>query len=115
MNGHVYFNVVKNEGGKDPIAQNNLYFLHSHREDEGLDPMLLLSMVGSHYCQVFGAVFGYDNQLLVDPLCDSISFVDRKDYVCSINCKMAVTEVCGGIEFCNGECFFLLSNFVGDI
>ena len=80
MNGHVYFNVeAKNEGGKDPITQNNLYFLHSHCGDEGLDPMLLLSMAGSHYCQVFGAVFGYDNQLLVDPLCDPISLLDVRD------------------------------------
>ena len=80
MNGHVYFNVeVKSEGGKDPITQNNLYFLHSHCGDEGLDPMLLLSMVGSHCCQVFGAVFGCDNELLVDPLCDPISLLDVWD------------------------------------
>ena len=41
--------------------------------------MLLLSMVGSHYCQVFEAVFGHDNQLLVDPLCDPISLLDVRD------------------------------------
>lgn len=65
------------KGGNDAVLQNILYYVHANRndEDEGLDPMLLISIVGCHYFQVFGVVFGPDNEVLMDPLCDPISLL----------------------------------------
>ena len=66
------------KGGKDAVLQNCLYYVHIYRndQDEGLDPMLLISMVGCHYFQVFGAVFGPNNDVLCDPLSDAISLLN---------------------------------------
>ena len=81
---------LKNEfASKDPVAQNNLYFVYSHCKWEGLDPMLLLSTVSCHYCQAFGAVFGPRNEVLVDPLSDPISVLDVLDDTLDGELKLA--------------------------
>ena len=66
------------KGGKDAVLQNILYYVHTYRndKDEGLDPMLLISIVGCYYFQVFGAVFGPNNEVLCDPLSDTISLLN---------------------------------------
>ena len=79
-NHHVYCSLeCKNELGRDAVAQNNLYFVHAHRQGDGLSTMLLISGVGAHYHQVFGAVFGHHHEVLVDPLCDPMSLLDVRD------------------------------------
>ena len=66
------------KGGTDAVLQNFLYYVHINHNDleEGLDPMLLITMVGFHYFQVFGAVFGPNNEVLCDPLCDPVSLLN---------------------------------------
>ena len=51
--------------------------------------MLLITMVGCHYFQVFGAVFGPENEVLVDPLCDSISLLSVSDDPLHLDSKFA--------------------------
>ena len=64
-------------GGKDAILQNTLYYVHAFREaPPHLNPMILITIVGCHFFQVFGAVFGPDDKILVDPLCDAISLLN---------------------------------------
>ena len=64
-----------------PICQNNAYFIHLQKERNEKDrsPMLLVSVVGCHYLQVFGAVWNGERCMCVDPLCSPISllFVPR--------------------------------------
>ena len=39
-----------------PVTQNNAYFIHLKNGRKDRSPMLLVSVVGCHYLQVFGAI-----------------------------------------------------------
>ena len=62
-----------------PVSQNSAYFVHLQRGQKDRSPMLLVSVVGCHYFQVFGAVWNGDRCVCIDPLCSPISllFVPR--------------------------------------
>ena len=67
----------KNElgsGGSDAVAQNNAYFVHLKKGESGRSPMLLVSVVGCHYFQVFGAAWN-GGVVCVDPLCPPVSLL----------------------------------------
>ena len=55
----------------EPVAQNNAYFVHLQREVVSRAPMLLATVVGCHYFQVFGAAWD-GSSLCVDPLCPPV-------------------------------------------
>ena len=59
----------------DPNNQNIGYFVHLQApcEDERA-PMLLVSLIGCHYFQVFGAVWNRD-KVCIDPLCSPASLL----------------------------------------
>ena len=62
-----------------PVSQNNAYFVHLNKEYDSSSPMLLVSVVGCHYLQVFGATWNGHKCVCIDPLCSPISllFVPR--------------------------------------
>ena len=64
-----------------PVSQNNAYFIHLQKERKERDrsPMLLVSVIGCHYLQVFGATWNGERCVCVDPLYSPISllFVPR--------------------------------------
>ena len=64
-----------NGTSSDPYNQNIGYFIHlqSPLENERA-PMLLVSLVGCHYFQVFGAVWN-GGALCIDPLCSPASLL----------------------------------------
>lgn len=77
--GEVIGNIeIKNEfgqGGKDAVTQNIGYFIkfqskHKNRRS----PMILISLVGCHYLQVFGAAWNGGN-ICMDPLCSPVSLL----------------------------------------
>lgn len=94
-NGKVMVNIeLKAElgsGGKDAVFQNCLYYVLAHRNDakEQLDPVLLISIAGCHYFQVFGAVFGPNNDVLYDPLSDATSLLNVAHDPLGIESKFA--------------------------
>ena len=58
-----------------PVTQNNAYFIHFKNGQKDRFPMLLVSVVGCHYLQVFGAVWNGQRCVCIDPLCSTISLV----------------------------------------
>ena len=62
-----------------PNEQNIGYFIHMKKGQTGHSPMLLVSVVGCHYLQVFGAAWDGDKRVCVDPLSSPVSllFVPR--------------------------------------
>ena len=62
-----------------PVAQNNAYFVHLKRRQKDRSPMFLVSVVGCHHLQVFGAVWNGQKCVCIDPLCSPLSllFVPR--------------------------------------
>ena len=59
----------------EPNVQNVGYFIHSRKDlPQERAPMLLMSVVGCHYFQVFGAVWN-KGDLCVDPLCSPVSLL----------------------------------------
>ncbi len=71
----------KNEfsGTTCPVTQNHAYFMCMKRGRVDRSPMLLVSVVGCHYFQVFGAVWNGEKCVCVDPLGSpaSLLFVPR--------------------------------------
>ena len=69
----------------DPYNQNIAYFVHLQAPYKGQRaPMLLVSLVGCHYFQVFGAVWN-GGEICVDPLCSPASFLFvPRDPLCGI-------------------------------
>ncbi len=64
----------KNESG-NAVQQNNVYFIlmqKGHHEDRS--PMLLVSVIGCHYLQVFGAAWD-GKRACIDPLSDPVSLL----------------------------------------
>ena len=79
LDGEVIGNVeIKNEfgqGGKDPIMQNIGHFVKFQmNHPRHRSPMILISVVGCHYLQVFGAAWNGGN-ICVDPLCSPVSLL----------------------------------------
>ena len=74
---NIELKVELGKGGCDPVLQNSLYYVHTYRNDEseGLDPMLLISIVSCHHFQVFGAVFGPNNQVLRVMACVTVLYI----------------------------------------
>ena len=76
--GHVLVNFeLKNElcgTSSCPNKQNIGYFVHFQAEQNCRSPMLLVSLAGPHYFQVFGAVWN-GKDVCVDPLSDPISLL----------------------------------------
>ncbi len=62
-----------------PVTQNYAYFICMKRGRLDRSPMLLVSVVGCHYFQVFGAVWNGERCVCVDPLGSpaSLLFVPR--------------------------------------
>ena len=59
----------------DPYNQNIGYFVHLQAPyGDKCSPMLLVSLVGCHYFQVFGAVW-YREEVCIDPLCSPASLL----------------------------------------
>ncbi len=56
------------------VRQNNAYFVHMQKDHEDRSPMLLVSVIGCHYLQVFGAAWDGD-YACVDPLSDPVSLL----------------------------------------
>lgn len=68
---------VKNElgiGGKAPNLQQAGYFIKLRKKDHSSCPMLLISVVGPDYFQVFGATWNGD-RVCVDPLTEPLSLL----------------------------------------
>jgi len=73
--------VFKNEFGSttsDPVQQNHAYFVHLQGEGTSKSAMLLVTVIGCHYLQVFGATWN-GSEICVNPLCSLVSllFVPR--------------------------------------
>ena len=51
----------------EPNQQNQAYFVHLKASDRGCSPLLLVTVVGCHHMQVFGAVWN-GSHICVDPL-----------------------------------------------
>ena len=62
----------------DAVKQNHGYFVQLQAQGTGKSPMLLISVIGCHYLQVFGATW-YGDSVCIDPLCSPVSllFVPR--------------------------------------
>ena len=62
----------------DAVKQNHRYFVQLQVQGTGKSPMLLISVIGCRYLQVFGATW-YGDSVRVDPLCTPVSllFVPR--------------------------------------
>ncbi len=62
-----------------PVTQNHAYFMRIKTGTFDRSPMLLVSVVGCHYLQVFGAVWNGQKCICVDPLGSPVSllFVPR--------------------------------------
>ena len=62
-----------------PNRQNITYFIYMKKGKTGRSPMLLVSVVGCHYLQVFGAAWDREKRACVDPLSSPVSllFVPR--------------------------------------
>lgn len=58
----------------EPNKQGSAYFVHLKSGETGRSPMLLVSVVGCHYFQVFGAVWN-GSHVCIDPLSDPISLL----------------------------------------
>ena len=58
-----------------PVAQNNAHFIRLQKGRKDRSPMLLVSVVGCHYIQVFGAVWNGQRCACIDPLCSPLSLV----------------------------------------
>ncbi len=58
-----------------PNQQNIGYFIHMKKGQTGCSPMLLVSVVGCHYLQVFGAVWEKEKRVCEDPLSSPVSLV----------------------------------------
>ena len=63
-------------GGNSPVDQNILYYVHFTKSNwhACLSPMLLISISGCHYFQVFGAVY-FKKEVWEDPLCGPLSLL----------------------------------------
>jgi len=57
----------------DAVKQNHGYFVQLQVQGTGKSPVLLISVIGCHYLQVFGATW-YGDSVCVDPLCSPVSF-----------------------------------------
>ncbi len=58
----------------EPNKQGHGYYVHIQAGSKDRSPMLLASIVGCHYFQVFGAVWN-GNHICVDPLCEPVSLL----------------------------------------
>ena len=58
-----------------PVRQNNAHFIHLKKGGNDRSPMLLVSVVGCHYLQVFGAVWFGVKYACIDPLCSPLSLL----------------------------------------
>lgn len=59
----------------EPNVQNMGYYIHFQSKlDTDRAPMLLISVVGCHYLQVFGATWNQGN-VCIDPLCTPVSLL----------------------------------------
>ena len=58
----------------DPILQNNAYFVHLQSGNNHRSPMLLLTVIGCHFLQVFGAAWN-GGDVCIDPLCSPVSLL----------------------------------------
>jgi len=68
------------KGGNNPIEQNAFYYVHlTSDNDDCLDPMFLISIAGCNFLQVFGAIHGEHDEVLLDPLCDPVSLLHVPD------------------------------------
>ena len=61
--------------GAEPNLKNIGYFIHFQRSNQNpRAPMVLVSIVGPHYLQVFGATW-FGDLVCVDPLCSPVSLL----------------------------------------
>ena len=58
----------------DPILQNTAYFVHLQSGQNHRSPMLLLTVIGCHFLQVFGAAWN-GGTICLDPLCSPASLL----------------------------------------
>ena len=58
----------------DPIIQNNAYFVHLQSGQNHRSPMLLLTVIGCYFLEVFGAAWNGSN-VCIDPLCSPVSLL----------------------------------------
>ena len=76
----------------DPNKQGIAYFVHLRSGETGRSPMLLVSVVGCYYFEVFGAVWN-GNHICIDPLSGPISLLpvprDPKYGVEKVACVLA--------------------------
>ena len=84
---------------KKSIEQNAFYYVHLTNDNDCLDPMFLISIVGCNFLQVFGAVHGERDEVLLDPLCDPVSLLHVPDDLLHGEVKVArVLEAIAGAK-----------------
>jgi len=88
------------KGSNNPIEQNAFYYVHLTNDNDCLDPMFLISIVGCNFLQVFGAIHhGERDEVLLDPLCDPVSLLHVPDDLLHGEVKVArVLEAIAGAK-----------------